>query len=1048
MARPRTSPVTRTPFRLHHLAFAAVPLSLWPGLAPAQGKDAAAEASNPLAPRAGLPPGAEQLRGLRIPREGEAATPPEASDEIDAVAEEPPARVGRLARVQGSVAFRQSPEEEWTPAVANTALVAGNALYTEPGARAAIQVNQIGIALEGGTDLQIARLDDEGLIATLPRGSLDIQAAGLLEQERIEVVTAQGRLATGRDGRYLIDAGAPVDAPGGFRPTRFSVLAGEAVVILGEGIEQPLGAGQTLTLTEQGPVLGRIAAPPPLVAWAGGLGGKATQGTPVAARQMTGAEDLGRYGRWESAPEYGDIWYPTVEAGYVPYRDGRWVWRQPWGWTWLDERPWGFAPFHYGRWVQVGPRWGWAPRPVTYAEEAWRPRRPVWAPALVAFVGVAALGQRGPGVGWVPLGPREAYYPAFRASPVYVRNVNLYAVRDPRALEGRWRDWRRAGPPPGSPRTVVFAPPPRADAPFINRAAFSALPAADMTASRPTRGRAQPIAVSATATPVLSAPPPPSGQTLGVTPVVAGRVGLPATTVTVTPRRDGPPPQTHVPLAAVVVPMPGTPRPASLPGSGIPVRPGTAAQAAPQSTPQSAPQFAPVGVAPPTATSPPSIGAVGGVAAGVAAGLGAAAVLGRQPPGAPAGVVPGNNTGRPAPAAFGPAPGVAVQPGTGRLPPPPGGIAPGGQGVIPAPGVVVQPGTGRFLPPPGGIAPGGQGFVPAPGVAVQPGTGRFPPSPGGIAPGGQGFVPAPGVAVQPGTGRFPPSPGAIAPGGQGLVPAPGVAVQPGTGRFPPSPGGIAPGGQGFVPAPGAAAQPAPGQASGIVGSSAAGRVAPQFGAPASPPGPGAALPGRPAGLPSPGFTNEPTPPRTGGIAPSLNQPPPGGKPGDAPNPGATGLRTPPALPGGPGLAPRPQQAAPSFATPSPVAPQQGFRPPQAPPPPNFGTQSPRQPDPRVSQPAAPPPQVFRPQPSAPPPLQQQPAFRPPPPAASPPPPQRQAAPPPPVASPPPVQRQAAPPPPPPVQRQAAPPPPPPPVQRQAAPPPPPPPRRPGDPPGR
>ncbi len=973
--------MTRTPLRLRHLAFAAIPLSFWPGLAPAQGKGETPEVGNPLVPRTALPPGTEQPLGLRLPRDGEALAALEASDEMDAVAEEPPARVGRLSRVQGSVAFRQSPEEEWTPAVANTALVAGNALYTEPGARAAIQVNQIGIAIEGGTDLQIARLDDEGLIATLPRGSLDIQATGLLDQERIEVVTAQGRLATGRDGRYLIDAGAPIDAPGGFRPARFSVLAGEAVVIIAEGIEQPLGAGQMLTLTEQGPVLGRIAAPPPLVAWAGGLGGKATRGTPVAARQMTGAEDLGRYGRWESAPEYGDIWYPTVEAGYVPYRDGRWVWRHPWGWTWLDERPWGFAPFHYGRWVQVGPRWGWAPRPVTYVEEAWRPRRPVWAPALVAFVGVAALGQRGPGVGWVPLGPREAYYPAFRASPIYVRNVNLYAVRDPRALEGRWRDWRRAGPPPGSPRPIVFAPPPRADAPFINRAAFSALPTADMTASRPTRGRAQPIAVSATATPVLSAPPPPSGQTLGVTPAVAGRIGLPAETATATPRRNGPPPQTHVPLAAVVVPAPGVPRATGSPGPGNVARPGA--------VPQSAPPSVPPGVAPPTAVAPSGLGTAGAVAAGAAAGLGAAAVLGRQPQGAPQGaptgsLAPGGTAARPGAAAFGPAPGVAL-----------------------------QPGTGRFAPPPGGAAPGAQGFAPAPGAAVQPGGGRIAPPPGGAAPGGQGFAPVPGAAVQPGAGRFAPPPGS-----PGIAPAPGAAVPPGTDRFtsPPAGAGVAlpgrPGGPGLSNDP-AASRP--------------GATAPS--ATVSPPGAGAARPGgplpglsdpsggKPGGAPAQsGATGLRTPPTApGGVAPTARplQPPPAVASPPIPQPGF-----------------RPQQAPqPSGLG---AAPPRSFEP--------------RQPEPRAPQPSPPPPQMVRPQPSAAPP--QQPAFRPPPPQRQaapppPPPPQRQAAPPPP----PPPQRQAAPPPPPPPQRQAAPPPPPPPQQQRPATPPPPP-RRPGDPPGR
>ena len=68
-------------------------------------------------------------------------------------------------------------------------------------------------------------------------------------------------------------------------------------------------------------------------------------------------------------------------ADWAPYRDGSWTWIAPWGWTWVDNAPWGYAPFHYGRWVQVDQRWAWAPGRLE--------RRPVWAPALVGWVGGA-----------------------------------------------------------------------------------------------------------------------------------------------------------------------------------------------------------------------------------------------------------------------------------------------------------------------------------------------------------------------------------------------------------------------------------------------------------------------------------------------------------------------------------------------------------------------------------------------------------------------------------------------------------------------------------
>ena len=134
---------------------------------------------------------------------------------------------------------------------------------------------------------------------------------------------------------------------------------------------------------------------------------------------MTGAEDLDRYGTWETNPEYGPVWTPTtVVAGWAPYRYGHWVMVQPWGWTWVDHAPWGFAPFHYGRWVFLGSRWCWTP--------GYRVARPVYSPALVAWVGGGGPCTRGPWpyTGWVPLAPREPYYPHYTNGGSYWRAVN------------------------------------------------------------------------------------------------------------------------------------------------------------------------------------------------------------------------------------------------------------------------------------------------------------------------------------------------------------------------------------------------------------------------------------------------------------------------------------------------------------------------------------------------------------------------------------------------------------------------------------------------
>ena len=135
---------------------------------------------------------------------------------------------------------------------------------------------------------------------------------------------------------------------------------------------------------------------------------------------MVGYEDLDDYGAWQTDPNYGAVWFPrSTPAGWAPYRYGHWESVQPWGWTWIDDEPWGFAPFHYGRWASVRGRWGWVPGEAKL--------RPVYAPALVAFVGgqgwsgSASFGSGG-GVGWVPLAPGEPFVPAYRASTAYVKS--------------------------------------------------------------------------------------------------------------------------------------------------------------------------------------------------------------------------------------------------------------------------------------------------------------------------------------------------------------------------------------------------------------------------------------------------------------------------------------------------------------------------------------------------------------------------------------------------------------------------------------------------
>ena len=55
-------------------------------------------------------------------------------------APDPPARVGRLSTISGTVSFHTLDEDQWEPAVVNYPVTEGLSFWTEPGARTTLQV--------------------------------------------------------------------------------------------------------------------------------------------------------------------------------------------------------------------------------------------------------------------------------------------------------------------------------------------------------------------------------------------------------------------------------------------------------------------------------------------------------------------------------------------------------------------------------------------------------------------------------------------------------------------------------------------------------------------------------------------------------------------------------------------------------------------------------------------------------------------------------------------------------------------------------------------
>lgn len=315
-------------------------------------------------------------------------------------AEPLPTAVGRVALVDGEASFREAQRDPWTAGVANTPVIAGSSLWTQPSSRAALEIAAGRFWLDGGTEVDITRLDDRQVMLGLPQGRLDVSLGGLRPGDSYVVVTPAGSVVLEAAGFYRITAGDQNNA------SSVAVFSGRADFSSAGGTQTVEGGQEAFAAG--GPSQLDAASEDSFDRWVEGQDGEdygrvSRQYVPSG---IPGTSDLDAYGQWRDVPDYGTVWVPTqVPADWQPYRDGHWQWIDPWGWTWVDNAPWGFAPFHYGRWVNLNGWWSWVP--------GGRSSRPLYAPALVSFVGDPGtiVDGGGPCVGWLPLGPGEIYRP-------------------------------------------------------------------------------------------------------------------------------------------------------------------------------------------------------------------------------------------------------------------------------------------------------------------------------------------------------------------------------------------------------------------------------------------------------------------------------------------------------------------------------------------------------------------------------------------------------------------------------------------------------------
>ena len=462
---------------------------------------------------------------------------------------DPPARVGRLSAVDGVVSLHTSDQDQWSPALLNYPVSAGTSFWTEPAARAALELGPAVIHLGSQTEFDVVALDDHNFQGQIGQGEVHVRLYALAPGDSYQIVTARGTIQITAPGRYRIDGGT--DAT----PTRVAVFDGAAEFV-GNGANLAIHPGEAAQLSGQDPVSYDVAAAAsdPLDGWADA--GDARQRMVDAPRyvspQMTGYQDLDGYGAWQQSPDAGPVWIPSdVPADWAPYRYGHWAYVAPWGWTWIDDASWGFAPFHYGRWARWHDRWAWYPGE--------RIERPVYAPALVAFVGGSpapgvsiglAIGGVAAAVAWIPLGPHEVYDPPYRHSATYIRNVNVANVTNVTTINNVTIN-----------KNVTVNK-------FVNAGSATVVPAAAMTSSQPVAHAAVRVPAAQLAARPVSASPPavhPTLATAGTSPAAVRAAGGPVDPAHARRAAPGPVPTPGHPATAVALshvqpPAPG-PRP-------------------------------------------------------------------------------------------------------------------------------------------------------------------------------------------------------------------------------------------------------------------------------------------------------------------------------------------------------------------------------------------------------------------------------------------------------------------------------------------------------
>src|SRR6202049_2815033 len=143
----------------------------------------------------------------------------------------PPEIVGRVAATPGGVSLRPA-GGEWGDSARNDPVASGMSLRTSTGGRATLGIGARIVTLSGGSEIDIARLDDDIFEIVLRQGRIGVHVARLDPGETVEIDLSRGGLWLLAPGDYDIIAGNEQS------PARVAVFDGRARFVGG-------GAGAT-----------------------------------------------------------------------------------------------------------------------------------------------------------------------------------------------------------------------------------------------------------------------------------------------------------------------------------------------------------------------------------------------------------------------------------------------------------------------------------------------------------------------------------------------------------------------------------------------------------------------------------------------------------------------------------------------------------------------------------------------------------------------------------------------------------------------------------